>query len=101
MRSITARIAWDLILLSYATSGPGASRIERALKPGGILVVEAFHEDALKSTHIGGSLFKTGEPPMRFPGLRTIRYEEPIAMPHFAPKPVRVARFCALKPEAN
>lgn len=92
---------WDLILLSYAGAGPSPDRIERALKPGGILVVEAFHEDALKLLRIGGSLFKTGELPQRFPGLRTIRYEEPIGMPDFAPKPVRVVRFCALKPESN
>ncbi len=92
---------WDLILLSYAGAGPGASRIERALKPGGILVVEAFHEDALKSMRIGGSLFKTGELPHMFPGLRTVHYEEPIAKPDFAPKPARVVRFCAMKPESD
>jgi len=92
---------WDLILLSYAGAGPSAERLERALKPGGILIVEAFHEDALKSMRIGGSLFKTGELPARFPGLRTVHYEEPIALPDFAQKPARVVRFCAQKPESN
>lgn len=92
---------WDLIVLSYAGAGPSAERIERALKPGGILVAEAFHEDALKLLRVGGSLFKTGELPHLFPELRTVRYEEPIAKPDFAPKPVRVVRFCALKPETN
>jgi len=92
---------WDLVLLSYAGAGPSVERLERALKPGGVLIVEAFHEDALKSLHIGGSLFKTGELPHMFPALRTVRYEEPIAMPDFAPKPARVVRFCALKPESN
>lgn len=89
---------WDLILLSYAGAGPSADRLERALKPGGILIGEAFHEDALKSMRIGGSLFKTGELPARFPALRTVHYEEPIAIPDFAPKPVRLVRFCAQKP---
>jgi 2-polyprenyl-3-methyl-5-hydroxy-6-metoxy-1,4-benzoquinol methylase len=37
---------WDLMLLSYAGAGPAPDRIERALKPGGFLVVEGFHEDA-------------------------------------------------------
>lgn len=92
---------WDLILLSYAGAGPSADRVERALKPGGILIVEAFHEDALKSMRIGGSLFKTGELPARYPGLRTVRYEEPTAMPDFAQKPARVVRFCAQKPDPN
>jgi hypothetical protein len=50
---------------------------------------------------IGGSLFKTGELPHMFPGLRTIRYEEPVAQPDFAPKPTRVVRFCAQKPQSN
>lgn len=92
---------WDLILLSYAGAGPSVERLERALKPGGILVVEAFHEDALKSLRIGGSLFKNGQLPHMFPGLRTVRYEEPIAMPDFAARPARVVRFCGLKPELN
>jgi len=92
---------WDLILLSYAGAGPSADRVERALKPGGILMIEAFHEDALKSMRIGGSLFKTGELPARYPNLRTVRYEEPMAMPDFAQKPARVVRFCAQKPESD
>jgi 2-polyprenyl-3-methyl-5-hydroxy-6-metoxy-1,4-benzoquinol methylase len=89
---------WDLILLSYAGAGPSPDEIEHALKPGGILIVEAFHDDALKTLRVGGSLFKTGVLPARYPGLRTIRYEEPIAMPDFAQKQVRVVRFCAEKP---
>jgi len=92
---------WDLILVFYAGVGPSAEHIERALKPGGLLLVEAFHEDALRSIRICGVLFKTGELPARYPGLRTVRYEEPIAMPDFAQKPTRVVRFCAQKPESN
>jgi len=91
---------WDLILLSYAGGGQLVDRIQKALKPGGILIVEAFHEDALKVFHIGGSLFATGELPHLFQGLRTLHYEEPIAQPDFAPRPVRIVRFCAQKPAA-
>lgn len=90
---------WDLILLSYAGGGQLVDRIERALKPGGIVIVEAFHEDALKTLRIGGSLFRTGELPHIFQGLRSLYYEEPIAMPDFASRPVRIVRFCAQKPE--
>jgi|SRR5579862_9221490 len=92
---------WDLILLSYASGGQLVSQIERGLKPGGILVVEAFHDDALKTLRIGGSLFRTGELPHLFQGLRSLHYEEPIAQPDFAPRPVRVVRFCAQKPFAD
>ncbi len=90
---------WDLILLSYAGGGKLVDRIQRALKPGGILVLEAFHDDTLKTMKIGGSLFTTGQLPHLFQGLRTVRYEEPIAQADFAPKPSRVVRFCAQKPE--
>ena len=88
---------WDLILASYAGAGPPADHVEHALKPGGILVVETFHDDALKSMRICGVRFKTGELLARYPGLRTVRYEEPITMPDFAPKPARVVRLCAEK----
>jgi hypothetical protein len=30
--------------------------LQRALKPGGILVIEAFHRDATKGNSIGGSV---------------------------------------------
>lgn len=89
---------WDLVLLSYAGGGQLVQKVERALEPGGLLVVEAFHDDALKVFRIGGSLFRTGELPHLFQGLRSIHYEEPVAQPDFAPKPVRVVRFCAQKP---
>jgi len=90
---------WDLILLSYAGGGQLVNQVQRALKPGGILVVEAFHDDALKTLKIGGSLFRTGELPHLFQELRSVHYEEPIDRPDFAPRPVRVVRFCAQKPE--
>ena len=89
---------WDLILLSYAGGGELVRQVQSALKPGGIVVVEAFHEDALRKFKIGGSLFSTGELPHLFQELRTLRYEEPIAQPDFAPAPVRVVRYCAEKP---
>lgn len=89
---------WDLILLSYAGGGQLVEKVQRALRPGGILVVEAFHEDALKTLRIGGSLFGTGVLPHIFQGLRSIRYEEPVDQPDFAPQPVRLVRFCAQKP---
>ena len=72
---------WDLIVLSYAGCSEEAVRIQRALKPGGILIEEAFHTDALKTMKIGGSLCKTAELPNAFQDLRVIRYEEPVAKP--------------------
>ena len=89
---------WDLIVLSYAGCSQIARQVEKALKPGGILVEEAFHTDALKTMKIGGSLCKPGELPSAFQGLRVLRYEEPVAKPDFAPRPARVVRFAAEKP---
>lgn len=89
---------WDLIVLSYAGCSDVAAQVQKALKPGGILIEEAFHTDALKTMKIGGSLCKPGELPNAFSELRVIRYEEPIAKPDFAPRPTRVVRFAAEKP---
>ena len=90
---------WDLILLSYAgCSAENVARIERALKPGGMLVVEAFHTDALLVSKIGGSLCGTGQLPHMFQGLRTVHYEEPIALPDFGQARMRIVRFAAEKP---
>lgn len=89
---------WDLIVLSYAGCSGIAAQVQKALRPGGILVEEAFHTDALKTMQIGGSLCKPAELPNAFKELRVIRYEEPIAKPDFAPRPTRVVRFAAQKP---
>jgi len=89
---------WDLVVLSYAGCSQLARQVQSALKPGGLLVEEAFHTDALKTMKIGGSLCGPGELPHAFQELRVLRYEEPIAKPDFAPRPARVVRFAAEKP---
>jgi SAM-dependent methyltransferase len=90
---------WNLILISYAGGRGLTARIQSALKPGGILVVEAFHRDATKGGSIGGGVvFDTGELPMLFPELRVVRYEEPVAVADFGQQRVRVVRYCAEKP---
>ena len=89
---------WDLIVLSYAGCTQVAAKVQKALKPGGLVVVEAFHTDALKTLKIGGSLCGPAELPNAFKDLRVVRYEEPVARPDFAPRPARVVRFAAEKP---
>ncbi|MEZ5289012.1 MAG: methyltransferase domain-containing protein [Vicinamibacterales bacterium] len=91
---------FDLILMSYAGCDPAnVPRVERALKPGGVLIVEAFHTDAARTFKIGGSLCSPGQLPHMFQGLRTIHYEEPIALPDFGQARMRIVRFAAEKPE--
>jgi SAM-dependent methyltransferase len=91
---------WDLILLSYVGGREAPGRVQRALKPGGVLVLEAFHRDAAKGRSIGGDVvFDTGELPRLFPELRVVRYEEPVATADFGRQKVRVVRYCAERPE--
>ena len=89
---------WDLIVLSYEGCGLAAPKIERALRPGGVVIVESFHEDAAKDHRIGGSICRTGELPALFKNLRAIHYSEPIAMPDFGNERMRLVRFAAEKP---
>jgi len=92
---------WDMIILSYVGAREMAATFQRALKPGGVLVVEAFHRDATKGRSIGGGVvFDTGELPKLFSDLRVVRYEEPIAVADFGgPTNLRVVRYCGERPE--
>lgn len=40
---------WDLIVLSYVGAREYAAQVVRALRPGGMVVVEGFHRDATKT----------------------------------------------------
>lgn len=91
---------WDLILLSYAgCTGGVVEKVDKGLKPGGIVVLEAFHEDAARTFRIGGSICATGEPPQAFTHLRTVHFEEPIAMPDFGAQRMRLSRYVGEKPK--
>jgi predicted O-methyltransferase YrrM len=63
---------WDLILLSYVEIRNNAERVIRVLAPGGIVVVEYFHQDSGSAP--GG--FADNELKRLFETLRAIRYEE-------------------------
>ena len=90
---------WDLILISYAGGRDLTDRIQRALRPGGVLIIEGFHRDATQGRSIGGAVvFETGELPKLFPGLRVVRYEEPVRKADFGQQMVRVVRYCAERP---
>lgn len=91
---------WDLILFSYVGVREIAEKVERALKPQGIVVIEAFHRDAVKGRSVGGGVvFDTGELVKLFPNLRVTRYEEPMAIADFGQQRVRVVRYCAQRQE--
>ncbi len=86
---------WDLILLSYVRLRGDETKLMRALKPGGVVIVEGFHRDATKGQSIGqGVVYDTGELVKLFSGLRVVRYEEPVVKPDFGSGMVRVVRYC-------
>ena len=86
--TITTRIAraedfdwgeaqWDLIVLSYVGAREYAANVLRALRPGGMVVIEGFHRDATKTRPIGSAVvFDTNELLTLFAPLRVVRYED-------------------------
>jgi SAM-dependent methyltransferase len=90
---------WDLIVLSYVGAREYAAQVVRALRPGGMVVVEGFHRDATKAQSIGGGVvFDTNELLRVFAGLRAVRYEDTDAKGDFGQNATRVVRLAAVKP---
>lgn len=95
---------WDLIVLSYAGGRDYADRIMRALKPGGLVVLEAFHMDVTEKLQVVGGdyrvFFKTNELPKLYTaaGLKIVRYEEPIGTADFTKQQLRLVKMVAQKP---
>ena len=90
---------WDLILLSYVGGREHVQNVTRSLRPGGMVILEAFHRDATKGASIGGSVvFDTNELLTLFPGFRVVRYEDVEAPADFGGGMTRVVRLAAIKP---
>jgi 2-polyprenyl-3-methyl-5-hydroxy-6-metoxy-1,4-benzoquinol methylase len=89
---------WDLIVLSYVTVRDIADRVVRALKPGGIVVVEAFHRDVTRVRPVGGGVvFDSNELLNLFGKLRVLRYEDADATSDFGGAGSRAVRLCGMK----
>ncbi|MGI4865937.1 MAG: class I SAM-dependent methyltransferase [Janthinobacterium lividum] len=95
---------WDLIVLSYAGGRDYAARVFRALKPGGLVVLEAFHMDATSRLQVVDGdyrvFFNTNELPKLYgaAGLKIVRYEEPIGRADFTKEDLRLVKLVAQKP---
>ena len=90
---------WDLIVLSYVGGREYVGNVLRALRPGGMVVLEGFHRDATKTRSIGGAVvFDSNELLQLFAGLRIIRYEDTHAIGDFGQGDTRVVRLAAVKP---
>jgi SAM-dependent methyltransferase len=91
---------WDLIVLSYVGLRHLVDKVRNSLKPGGLVVIEAFHRDALEQGSIGsGVVFDTNELLKVFDGLRIVHYEDTTAPGDFglAKGETRVVRLAAQK----
>jgi SAM-dependent methyltransferase len=90
---------WDLIVLSYVGAREFSANVGRALRPGGMVVVEGFHRDATRTRPIGGGVvFDTNELLQIFRDLRVVRYEDTAATGDFGLFETRVVRLAAVKP---
>jgi SAM-dependent methyltransferase len=90
---------WDLIVLTYEPTKMIAPKVERALKPGGAVVIEDRHSDSRRIWPAGGT-FGNNELPSLFPGLRVLRYEDVWGRPDWSAEPLnaRLVRLLAEKP---
>lgn len=90
---------WDLIVLSYVGAREYTARVSRALRPGGMVIVEGFHRDATRTRPVGGGVvFDTNELLRLFAGLRVIRYEDTTGVGDFGLAETRVVRLAAVRP---
>jgi SAM-dependent methyltransferase len=89
---------WDLIVLSYVGFRASVPRILESLKPGGLVVVEAFHRDTQKKSTVGaGVVFDTNELLKLFERCRVIQYEDAEDKSDFGKGTNRVVRLVAQK----
>lgn len=90
---------WDLIVMSYVGVRNDVERVVRALRPGGLVVIEAFHRDVTRTQSVGGAVvFDTNELLALFGKLRVRRYEDAPGPADFAGKDAPLVRLCAEKP---
>jgi 2-polyprenyl-3-methyl-5-hydroxy-6-metoxy-1,4-benzoquinol methylase len=86
---------WDLIAILYAIEKRSVFRVKEALRPGGVVVVEAAHRDASGADWE----FQSNELLGIFDGFTILKYEDTMASYDWAPgKTLRMVRLVARKP---
>lgn len=89
---------WDLVTMIYAGAEVEVvEKIKRSLKPGGLFVVEVFHQEGTAGTRSGG--FATGQLASLFEdGFRVLRDDVVEDRPDWGgPTKVKLVRFVAQK----
>ncbi len=87
---------WDMICLIYEGGGQYADKVMRALKPGGVVVVEYFLDEGMEGT--GASGFKPNQILKVFEGLKTLRHEELMDQPDYSIRQTKLVRYVGQKP---
>lgn len=84
---------WDLIAILYPIEKRSVFRVRKALKAGGIVVVECSHKEA------GGTAFEyeTNELLKIFEGFRIVKYEDSVRRHEWEQKELRMVRLIAQK----
>ena len=92
---------WDLIVLTYFPfTRQMAAKIQESLKPGGHIVIEAYHTDAKKDRPPGpsaGVTFADNELLELFEGYRVLRYEDAHGSADWGLFETRLVRLLARK----
>jgi len=88
------RERWDLIAIIYALEKRSIHKVRDALKPGGIVVVEAGHKEASNAPFE----YASSELPEIFRGFQILRSEDTFGRYDWGPETIRLVRFVAQKP---
>ncbi len=97
------RSLWDLIVINYApieVTGPRfVSKIKRALRPGGKVLIESFAFDSrLGRTRMGALEIDPAQLLQAFADFAVETYEEVEALPDWGACSSRIIRLCAQAP---
>lgn len=88
---------WDLIAIIYAIERRSILRVREALKPGGLVVVEA----GINPDPAAAFGYASGTLPTLFDGFTVLKYEETEGAYDWGPERIRLVRFAARKPAAQ
>lgn len=90
---------YDLVALVFFPVAELAPKVQRALKPGGVVVVEAYHSDSAKLKPTGDNvLLDLATLKKLFPGWKVLKAEEPTAVADWGLESRKLVRFVAQKP---
>lgn len=85
---------WDLIDIIYPIEKFSVFKVREALKPGGIVVIEAPHIETVPYPHH----YEDNELLKIFEGFRILKYEDTLAIADWDRKEIRLVRLIAQKP---